>query len=341
MPACLKATAISAILLAALIGPFAAEAKPFRIILPYQDEPPAPSSVVDLAEKLGFYKQAGVEVEFVRVTSTPSSLAALRIGDGDMANVATGTCLELVARHQMDLRGVISADKALPFVIAAKKDITTPKQMNGKSFGIASIGSTDYLVSRMVLTKLGVDLNSLQFVSVGLPAVRAQALMANRIDATTFSIGVWTSIPDKSSMAILVDQESYYKAAPFLTQLDVVLADTMKTKAKEIEGVVRGIMMASRAFAKNPAMWVDAMVEARPDLKRADLEAVARTYVEDWSVNGGLNMTSAQFTTDTLYDDPQWKDLRRVPPQEWIDTRFVDKVLAEIGTAPDIDPTGR
>jgi NitT/TauT family transport system substrate-binding protein len=340
MPARFKA-ATAALLLAATLGGAGAGAKPFRIILPYQDEPPAPSSVVDLADRLGFYKAAGVEVEFVRVASTPSSLAALKVGDGDMANVATGTCLELVARDQMDLRGVISADKALPFVIAAKKDITTPKQLDGKSFGIASIGSTDYLVSRLVLAKFGVDLNSLQFVAVGLPAVRAQALMAGRIDATAFSIGVWTSVPDKSAMAILVDQQSYYNAAPFLTQLDVVLADTMKTKAPEVQAVVRAIMMASRAFAKDPSIWVEAMVKARPDLKREDLEAVARTYSEGWSVNGGLNLTSAQFTTDALYADPQWKDLPVVPAKQWIDTRFVDAVLADSGTVPGIDPTGR
>jgi NitT/TauT family transport system substrate-binding protein len=320
---------------------FSAEAAPFKIILPYLEPPPVPDSVIDLALRLGFYKEAGVEVELMRVVQTPSAIAALRAGDGDMANVATGTSLEVVARDQMKLRAVASAGKALPFIIAAKKEITTPKQLNGKSFGIASIGSTDYIVSRIVLGKLGVDLNSLQFVALGVPPVRAQALLAGRIDSTAFSIGVWIGLPDKSALNMLVDQPSYFNAAPYLTQLDVVTEETAKKKATEVQAVVRAIIMASRAFAEKPSLWVDAMMAARPDLKRDDLAAVAETYRESWSVNGGINLDSVAFTTDTLYTDPAWKDLRKVPPKEWIDTHFIDKVLAEKGVVASSDPTGR
>lgn len=319
----------------------AAEAQPFKIIVSYVATPPVPASVLDLALPLGFYKAAGVDVEIVRVPQTPSAIVALRNGEGDMADVATGTVLQLIAQDQMNLKGVVSADKALPFIIAAKRAIATPRQLDGKSFGIASIGSTDYIVSRIVLAKLGVDLDSLQFVPIGSPPVRAQSLLGNRVDATSFSIGVWTTIPDRSSLRVLVDQASYYKAAPYVTQFDVVTADAIAKKPRQIQAVVRAIMMASRAFAADPEKWVDAMIVARPDLKRADLEALAPAYRADWSVNGGLNLADLAFTTKTLYADPEWKTLRRVPPREWVDTSFVDKVLAESGTMPNIDPVGR
>jgi NitT/TauT family transport system substrate-binding protein len=290
---------------------------------------------------MGFYKKEGVEVAFTRVVQTPSAIAALRSGDGDMANVASGTVLQLIAQDQMKLRAVTSADKALPFVIAAKKSIDTVKALDDKTFGVASVGSTDYIVSRIVLQKLGVDLASLQFVALGAPPVRAQALLAGRIDATAFSIGVWTDITDKSPLSIVVDQDAYYAAAPFVTQLDVVTEETAKTKAKEVQAVVRAIIMASRAVAQNPEVWVNAMMAARSDLKRDTLEAVAKTYQKSWSVNGGLNLQSIGFTTDMLYNDPGMNGLRRVPPTEWVDTHFVDTVLVENGTIPGTDPTGR
>ena len=317
-----------------------AVAKPFVIVLPYLEAPPVPNSIIDLADHMGFYKQAGVDVTFLRVVQTPSAIAALRAGDGDMANVASGTAIQLVARDQMKLRMVVAADKALPFVIAAKKDFTAIKQLGGKSFGIASIGSTDYIVSRIVLQKLGVDINSLQFVAIGTPPVRAQALIAGRIDATAFSIGIWTSIADKSPLSILVDQTPI-TTAPYVTQLDVVTEETAKAKAQQVQAVVRAIMMASRAVAKDPKLWVDAMITARSDLKREDLEAIAQSYRKSWSVNGGSNLQSVGFTTDMLYQDPAMKDLRRVASAEWVDTEFVDKVLAESGTAPGSDPPGR
>ena len=65
------------------------------------------------------------------------------------------------------------------------------------------------------------------------------ALAAGQIDATTISIGVWLSMPDKSEVHQLVDQESFYKAAPFVTKLNVVTEEVAKTKSKQVAAVVR------------------------------------------------------------------------------------------------------
>ena len=58
-----------------------------------------------------------------------------------MANISLDTALQLVGRDQMKLKGVVSPDKALPFMIAAKKSIATPQDLNGKVFGVARVGS--------------------------------------------------------------------------------------------------------------------------------------------------------------------------------------------------------
>ena len=82
---------------------------------------------------------------------------------------------------------MISPDKALPFVIAAKKTILKPKDLEGKTFGVARVGSVDYETSRIVLAKLGVDVDKIQYLAIGQPAVRAQSLLAGQIDATAVS----------------------------------------------------------------------------------------------------------------------------------------------------------
>jgi NitT/TauT family transport system substrate-binding protein len=318
-----------------------ARAEPFKLIVTETQTPLVPNSVADLAIGLGYYKRAGVDVELVRVQQTPSAVAALRSGQGDMANIAIDTALQLVGRDQMKLKGVISPDKALPFMIAAKKSVTAVKDLNGKVFGVARVGSADYALSRVVLAKLGADVDSLRYLAVGQPPVRAQALAAGQIDATTISIGVWLSMPDKSGVREMVDQASFYKAAPFVSKLNVVTEDVVKKKSKEIAGVVRGIIMASRDFAKDPKIWVAAMEKARPDVKPADLEALGEAYRKEWSVNGGLNIEAVKFTTKTDYKLPDFKDLRPVEPKEWIDTSFIDAALKDIGTDPSMDETGR
>jgi NitT/TauT family transport system substrate-binding protein len=319
----------------------AAQAEPFKLIVTETETPLVPNSVSDLAIGLGYYKRAGVDVELVRVQQTPSAVAALRSGQGDMANISLDTALQLVGRDQMKLKGVISPDKALPFMIAAKKGIAAVKDLNGKVFGVARVGSADYTLSRVVLAKLGADADSLRYLAVGQPPVRARALAAGQIDATTISIGVWLSMPDKSAVRDLVNQADFYKAAPFVSKLNVVTEEVAKKKAKEIAAVVRGIILASRDFAKDPKRWVAAMEKARPDVKPANLEALGEAYRKEWSVNGGLNLEAVKFTTETDYHSPDFKDVRPVEPKEWIDTHYIDGVLKDIGTDPSMDPTGR
>lgn len=333
------AISTSAALAVATAAP-ARAAAPFRLIITETETPLVPNSVQEFALSLGYYKRAGVDLELVRVQQTPSAIAALRAGQGDMANIAVATAVELVARNQMALRAVISPDKALPFLIAAKKAIAHPKDLEGKVFGVARVGSVDYVLARLALTKLGVDVERIQYLAVGQPAVRAQALAAGQLDATAVSIGVWLAIPDKNGLGVLIDQNAFFRAAPFISKLSVVTADTDAAKKPQIEGVVTAIIRASRDFAREPGLWVKTMAAARPDVKHADLETLAATYREAWSVNGGLNVHNIDFTTDTVYRDPEFNGLRHVAASEWVDTSFVDDALHRLGVDRAGDPRG-
>ena len=314
------------ILLALLLFAMPAAAEPFRIIITEPETPLVPNSVIDLADQLGYYKKEGVEVELVRVKATPAAVAALKSGQGEMANIGLDIALQLIARDQMQLKGVISPDKALPFVIVGKKDIASPKQLEGKIFGVGQVGSVDYVQSRMVLTKLGVDIDKLQASCRSASRrIRAQALAAGQIDATAVTIGTWLTLPSQDGLRLLLDQNDYYRAAPLITKLNVVTAETAKTRAKDVAAVVQAILAASRDFAKNPELWVDAMVKARPDIKREQLEVLAKAYTNSWQVNGGLDETELEFTTDAFYKSDDFKDIpKRVEPKDWIDRSFIE-----------------
>ena len=165
----------------------------------------------------------------------------------------------------------------------------------------------------------------------GSQPVRAQALAAGRIDATAVSIGVWSAMPDRSSLKVLVDQADFYRLAPFVSKLNVVTDAVASAKAAEITGVVRALIMASRDFAAQPELWVNAMAAARPDVNRGVLTALAKVYRNSWSVDGGLDPKEVKFTTDTLYRGDDFKELRRVEPPEWIDPEFIDAALKGLG----------
>ncbi len=310
---------------------------PFKLITTDLNAQLVPNSVMDLAVDLGYFAKEGVDVELVRVQQTPSAVAALQAGEGDMANISVDAALQLVARDQMKLKAVLSPNKSLPFLIAAKDSIGSPVELQGKNFGIGRIGSLDHSLSSAVMRAEGVDLDKVNFVAIGQPSARGMALAAGQVDATTMSIGVWLSLPDKSGLKVLVTQDDYYAAAPILNKVNVVTDEVLKTKRDQVEAVTRALVKASRDFSNHPEMWVEAMVKARPDVERATLETLAQSFVGSWSVNGGLNKEELQNTVDWNYQGPDYKDLRKVSLDEWVDLSVVNGVLKSEGVAPNYD----
>ncbi|HVH02263.1 MAG TPA: ABC transporter substrate-binding protein, partial [Amaricoccus sp.] len=108
---------LAAALIAGLLA-MPAAAEPFRLIVTDTETPLVPNSVMELAGQEGYFDRAGVDVAFVRVQQTPLAMAALRAGEGEMANVALEALLQATAQGATDLRGVMSPNRSLPYLIA-------------------------------------------------------------------------------------------------------------------------------------------------------------------------------------------------------------------------------
>ena len=226
----------------------------------------------------------------------------------------------------------------MPFVIVAQKALTSPSQLAGKSFGVGRIGSVDYTQSRTVLSSLGIDVSKMRYIAIGQPAIRAQAMIAGQIDATTITLGTLATIENRAALNVLVDHPAYYAAAPFITKLSVVPADIAKSRAAEIASIVRATILLSRDFAADPARWVGAMVQARPDLPRTQLEELSIAYRDSWSVNGGLSLEDAQVTQTALAQTDEFKDIPvGLKASDWVDMSFIDEVLSKYGRLPVVE----
>lgn len=98
-----------------------------RVIVTEQTIPVVANSVMWLADQLGYYERAGVDVEIIKVSDTPTAVAALLAGEGDMANIAVTAALGIAAQDLADIRAVASPDKFLPYTVVASNAITTPR----------------------------------------------------------------------------------------------------------------------------------------------------------------------------------------------------------------------
>jgi len=326
---------------AVLVSIVPAAAQPFRLIVTHLEPPLVPNGVMDLAVELGYFEREGVEVELIRVQQTPSALASILAGEGDMANVGVDGVLQLVAQGDNNLKAVTSPNKALPFLIAAKSEITSPAELVGRSFGVGRVGSLDHSLSTQVLANAGVSMDSMEVVSLGQPGVRGQALAAGQIDATTMSIGVWLSIPDKSGLSILIPQDVYFAGAPVVNKVNVVTTDVLASRRDDVEAVLTALTKISRDFAANPSAWAEAMAPYGGNLSAEELQQLADSFAGSWSVNGGMNRTELQTTQDWVYATEDFQGVAPVSLDDWVDFSVMDDVLADLGVDPSADQPGR
>ena len=332
----------AALMVVALVAaPLAGTAEPFRLIVTHLEPPLVPNSVMDLAVELGYFAREGVEVELVRVDQTPLAVAALMSGAGDMANIGVDALLQLQVQGTTTLKAVTSPNKSLPFLIATKEMIAKPSDLPGHSFGVGRIGSLDYALSRQVLGTAGVSIEAMDVMTLGQPNLRAQALAAGQVDATTMSIGTWMSLPDKVGLHVLIAPDAYYAAAPVVNKVNVVTDATLADRRADVVAVVRALTLISRDFSANPDAWSTAIARYAPQMDAETLATLGQSFAGGWSVNAGLNRADLQYTQDWVFATDDFKGAPPVSLDAWVDFTVADEVLAQIGIDQGPDAPGR
>ncbi len=302
-----------------------------RLAVATSDVNPVTESVIQLAGPLGYYERNGVRVELVTLDGTPEAVAALNAGDVDLADVSIDAALRLQAEDLLDVRGVVSPTLGPPFLIAAKDDIATVDDLAGRSYAIADSGSLDHTLTQAALQVLGVDPNAPQYVPIGAPASRVQALAAGQVDATTVSYGTFLSIADQPGIHVIVPPDTFFEAVPVQSKFIVALPQVLEDKSDAVQRFVNSVMDISRDFDTDSAPWVAAMAEARTDLAVDDLVATTTFLDGRWCVNGCLNETSLTETLAFIYETEDFEGVPTIGLDQVIDDSFVLAGIEQLG----------
>jgi NitT/TauT family transport system substrate-binding protein len=139
-----------------------------------------------LAESLGEFKKAGVEVEVVQFKGGSDSLKAVMGGSADVASGYFDHCVNLAAKGQQ-LQSFVVYDRfpGLVLVVSPKHNDTVKsvKDLAGKKVGVSAPGSSTDFFLKFLLSKNGVDSNSVGVIGVGLGGSAIAAMQQGQIDA--------------------------------------------------------------------------------------------------------------------------------------------------------------
>lgn len=165
-----------------------------------------------LAQALGEYQKAGVNVEIVDFKGGSESLKAVIGGSADVVSGYFDHCVNLAAKGQ-HLQSFVVYDRYPGFalVVSPKQTsaINSIKDLANKKIGVSAPGSSTDFFLKYMLSKNGVDPNSVGVIGVGLGATAIAAMEQGTIDAAIMLDPAVTILQGKNKdLKILSDTRS-------------------------------------------------------------------------------------------------------------------------------------
>src|SRR5215470_12613371 len=162
-----------------------------------------------LAEQLGEYKKAGVEVEIINFKGGSQALTAVIGGSADVVSGYYDHCVNLAAKNQ-NLQAFVVYDRYPGLVLGVSPkhagEINSVKDLAGKKVGVSAPGSSTDFFLKYLLTKNGVSADSVAVIGIGLDATAVAAMEQGTVDAAVMLDPTPTLLRAKfSALKILSD----------------------------------------------------------------------------------------------------------------------------------------
>jgi NitT/TauT family transport system substrate-binding protein len=139
-----------------------------------------------LARELGEYDKAGLPVELVDLKGGSDALKAVLGGSADVVSGYFDHCVNLAAKNQA-LEAFVVYDRypGLTLVVSPKQTgkINSVKDLKDKRIGVSAPGSSTDFFLKYLLSKNGVDTNSIGVIGIGLAATAVAAMEQGSVDA--------------------------------------------------------------------------------------------------------------------------------------------------------------
>jgi NitT/TauT family transport system substrate-binding protein len=198
-----------------------------------------------LGEKRGFFKEEGLQAEFIRMTP-PVGLAALTAGEIDYYT-AIGPGVAATIRG-VAVKAVAGFTTGAPFVLVARPEFKSVSDLKGKAIAINTYGSPLEVGGRLIVKHFGIDPDrEIKFLATGLFESRLasvqQGLTAGAMGSTPFEF-----FGAKMGLVVLaraLDLFNYPASG--------LVATTKKIKERpdEIKRVIKAGIQANRYIHRN------------------------------------------------------------------------------------------
>lgn len=165
-----------------------------------------------LAEQLGFYDQAGLDVELINFKGGSVALTAVLSGSADIVSGYYDHTVNLAAKNKA-MKSIVVYDRfpGLVLVVSPRQtgQIKSVRDLAGKKVGVSAPGSSTDFFLKYLLKKNEVDPNRAAVIGVGLTDTAVAAMEQGQVDAAVMLDPAVTYLQNKyPDLKILSDTRS-------------------------------------------------------------------------------------------------------------------------------------
>ena len=294
---------------------------------------------LSVAERKGYFKDEGLEVEIPDFAGGAKALQALVGGSADMVSGAYEHTINMVAKKQ-PIKAVVLQAKYSSIVLLMSKEraakYKSPKDLKGLKIGVTAPGSSTNMFVNNLLAKDGLKPTDVAIVGVGTGTGAFAALDKGEIDAISNLDPVITQLEATGKFVAVADSRTekgmkeiyggdYHASVIYTTD------EFIKKNPNTVQAVVNAMVRADRWVAKaTPQEIVDLMPDAykagNPSLYKEGLLKNMIGYSED----GLMTLKAAENVYKVLVQfEPSVKAAGKMDLQQTFDNSFAKKAAAK------------
>lgn len=234
-----------------------------------------------LAEKKGFFREAGIQADVIRINPTVA-LAALVSGELDYWTVIGNSVAAAI--QGVPLRVLACYVPGSPSALIARPEFKAVLDLRGKAVGLNTSGGALESTARLIFKHFGVDPDKdIKFLALGTNERRFSS-MKQGLTAATMGSPPLDYIGKKMGFVVLARAHELFS---YPTSGIVASLKKIKEKPEEVKRVIKAGIKANRYIRQDREGTIQTLIEwskADKETATAGYESILKLFNDDGSV---------------------------------------------------------
>jgi len=292
-----------------------------------------------VAERKGYFKDEGLEVEIPDFAGGARALQALVGGSADMVSGAYEHTINMAAKKQPIKAVVLQAKYSSIALVMSKEKAAkykSGKDLKGMKIGVTAPGSSTNMFVNNLLAKDGLKPTDVSIVGVGTGAGAVAAMEKGEIDAISNLDPVLTQLESTGKFVAVADSRTekgmkdiyggdYHASVIYITD------EFIKKNPNTVQAVVNAMVRADKWIAKATPQEIVELMPAEYKAGNPSLykEALLKNMI-GYSENGELSMKAAENVYKVLAKfEPSVMAAGKIDLATTFDNSYVKKANAK------------